>query len=111
MLDENGLEQLIQLSNVKRFAYGQYDDGTVGIWAEGRAGWFAVEAAADYKAIFGEMEEAIDILYFLIDRYKKSGTKRGHKDLKSTEVQCRYLFKKVQSSWKRPLDRVIDNEV
>ncbi|KAI9875870.1 MAG: hypothetical protein M1830_007860 [Pleopsidium flavum] len=94
VLNKTLLKQTIQLSKVKRFAYGQYDDGGVGIWAEGKAGWFAIEPAPEYKIIFDEMVEAIDILYFLVDRYKKTGTKRGHKDLKSTEEQSRSIFKK-----------------
>lgn len=96
VLDRSLLEQPIQLSNVRRYAYGQFKEGGVGIWAEGKAGWFLVEPAVEYKTIFVEMAQAIDMLYFLADNSKKTGTRRGgYKGSKGTDEQCRCLFKKA----------------
>lgn len=96
VLDRNLLEQPIQLSEVRRYAYGQFEEGGVGLWAEGKAGWFLIEPAAEYKSIFVEMVEAIEMLYFLADNSKKSGTRRGgYRGSKGTDEQCRSLFKKV----------------
>jgi len=97
VLDHSLLEQTIQLSNVRRYAYGQFKEGGgVGIWAEGKAGWFLVEPAVEYKAIFAEMVEAIGMLYFLADNSKKSGTRRGgYRGSKGTDEQCQCLFRKA----------------
>ncbi|KAK0664310.1 hypothetical protein DIS24_g744 [Lasiodiplodia hormozganensis] len=69
----------VELTNVTRFAYGQYDDGEVAIWAAGQAGWFKIAeppAARGgnnaYKDIFKDMVDAINVLYFLADVYREN---------------------------------------
>ena len=104
VLDRSLLDQPIQLSNVKRYAYGQFEEGGVGLWAEGKAGWFLLEPAAEYKGIFVEMLEAIDMLYFLADNSRKGGTRRGgYRGSKGSDEQCRCLFMKasrvLELSW------------
>ena len=96
VLDRRLLRQPIQLSPVRRYAYGQFEDGGVGVWAEGKAGWFLVEPAVEYKSIFLGMVEAIDLLYFLADNSKKGGMRRGgYRGSKGADEQCRSLFKKA----------------
>lgn len=92
MLNGSFLDLTIQISEVKRYAYGQYPDGGIGIWAEGKAGWFLIEPARNYKAIYDDMVEAIDILYFLVDNHRKGKSRRG-----STKEQCRNLFSKARA--------------
>ncbi|KAF2137504.1 uncharacterized protein K452DRAFT_235824, partial [Aplosporella prunicola CBS 121167] len=69
----------LQVSNVTRFAYGQYDDGDVAIWAAGRAGWFKITPARAYKDIFAGMVAAIKLLYFAADMYRGSTKTKGNK--------------------------------
>ncbi|KAL0263706.1 hypothetical protein SLS55_002687 [Diplodia seriata] len=71
--------QPVVLRAVTRFAYGQYDDGEVAIWAAGRAGWFKIAdpPARAYRDAFADMVDAINILYFLADVYRGGGNGGG----------------------------------
>ncbi|PYH87414.1 hypothetical protein BO71DRAFT_436741 [Aspergillus ellipticus CBS 707.79] len=77
VLDPEYLTKRIVLESVTHFAYGQHNDGEVGFWVAGRAGWFAISPAKGYKAIFNDVVEAIDLLYFLADRHQSKRRKRG----------------------------------
>ncbi|KAL2829991.1 hypothetical protein BDW59DRAFT_29226 [Aspergillus cavernicola] len=70
VLDPEYLTKRLVMDNVSHFAYGQHNDGEVGIWVAGRAGWFSISPAKGYRAMFNEVVEAIDLLYFLTDRHK-----------------------------------------
>ena len=76
VLDEDYLSKRIVVENVTHYAYGQHNDGEVGIWVSGRAGWFSISPAKGYRPMFNEMVEAIDLLYFLADRHQKKRRKR-----------------------------------
>ncbi|KAL4948784.1 hypothetical protein BDW69DRAFT_87033 [Aspergillus filifer] len=75
--DPDYLTKRIVIDNVSHFAYGQHNDGEVGIWVAGRAGWFSISPAKGYRAMFNEVVEAIDLLYFLTDRHKPKRRKRN----------------------------------
>ncbi|KAK7627660.1 hypothetical protein IWX47DRAFT_787764 [Phyllosticta citricarpa] len=62
---------VIEVRNVTRFAYGQYDDGEVAIWAAGEAGWFKLLPSRSYRSVFEGMVEAINLLYYLADVYRE----------------------------------------
>ncbi|KAF2873488.1 hypothetical protein BDV95DRAFT_617250 [Massariosphaeria phaeospora] len=66
----------IEIRNVTRFSYGQTQDGEIVIWALGQAGWFELRPARHYKAIFDDMIQAVEILYFVTDIYNEP-RKRG----------------------------------
>ncbi|KAE8392199.1 hypothetical protein BDV23DRAFT_151802 [Aspergillus alliaceus] len=76
VLDQDYLTKRIVLENVTHYAYGQHDDGEVGIWVAGRAGWFSISPARGYRPMFNDVVEAIDLLYFLADRHQKRRSKR-----------------------------------
>ncbi|KAL3451896.1 hypothetical protein BJX65DRAFT_303618 [Aspergillus insuetus] len=76
VLDQDYLTKRIVIDNVIHFAYGQHNDGEVGIWVAGRAGWFSISPARGYRAMFNEVVEAIDLLYFLTDRHKPKRRKK-----------------------------------
>ncbi|KAK8248959.1 hypothetical protein IWZ00DRAFT_312089 [Phyllosticta capitalensis] len=57
--------------NVTRFAYGQYEDGEVAIWAAGEAGWYKIKPSRSFRSIFEGMVDAIDVLYYLADVYRE----------------------------------------
>ncbi|KAF4551192.1 Hypothetical protein D9617_14g076490 [Elsinoe fawcettii] len=90
-----GAEQ-IELSSVRQFAYGQYDDGRIEIWAAGGAGWFTVRPSRGYKAIYDGMVEAIETLYYAADVYsrvnetKSRKGKRRRGDVSAEEVFAGY---------------------
>ncbi|RAL13952.1 uncharacterized protein BO97DRAFT_387103 [Aspergillus homomorphus CBS 101889] len=84
VLDPEYLTKRIVLDNVTHYAYGQHNDGEVGFWVAGRAGWFSISPAKGYKPMFNEVVEAIDLLYFLADRHKR---KRGRGRFKGPTVE------------------------
>ncbi|KAL4904840.1 hypothetical protein BDW74DRAFT_22450 [Aspergillus multicolor] len=79
VLDQDYLTKRIVLDDVSHFAYGQHNDGEVGIWVAGRAGWFSISPAKGYRPMFNEVVEAIDLLYFLTDRHKPKRSSRRRK--------------------------------
>ncbi|KAK2767007.1 hypothetical protein FQN54_006324 [Arachnomyces sp. PD_36] len=79
--DKNYRSKRIVINNVKHFAYGQHEDGEVGIWVAGQAGWFLISPGKGYKAVYKEMVEAIDLLYFLADQYNEKDRKKKRKRL------------------------------
>lgn len=64
------------IENVTHYAYGQHDDGEVGIWVAGKAGWYSIVPARGYLPMYNDMVEAIDLLYFLVDRLQRTKRKR-----------------------------------
>lgn len=65
----------IVIRKVSRFAHGLQGNSVV-IWAMGEAGWFEVRPARHYKAIFDDMIQAVELIYFLTDIYSEP-RKRG----------------------------------
>ncbi|KAL1953988.1 hypothetical protein VTO42DRAFT_1874 [Malbranchea cinnamomea] len=70
VLDNNYRSKRVVLENVTHYAYGQHEDGEVGIWAAGHAGWFSISPSRGYKTMYNEMVEAIDLLYFIVDKHQ-----------------------------------------
>ncbi|CAI6341301.1 unnamed protein product [Periconia digitata] len=66
----------VVIRNVTRFSYGQMTDGELVIWALGAAGWFEIRPRRDYKPIFQDMVDAVELLYFVSDIYNEP-RKRG----------------------------------
>lgn len=66
----------MEIRNVNRYSYGEMEDGTIALWAQGAAGWFQIIPAPRYKPIFDNMIIAVQILYFVTDIHKES-RKRG----------------------------------
>ena len=70
----------IVIDEVRHFAYGQYEDGKIEVWAAGKAGWFSIKPARAYKQVYRDIIEAIDMLYMAGDMYSAyamAGNKKG----------------------------------
>ncbi|OJD15961.1 hypothetical protein AJ78_03830 [Emergomyces pasteurianus Ep9510] len=78
VLDDSYRNKRVLIDSVTHYAYGQHDDGEIGLWVAGSAGWFSIAPARGYKPMFNEMVEAIDLLYFLADKHRKD-RRRGKK--------------------------------
>ncbi|KAK5709262.1 hypothetical protein LTR17_019942 [Elasticomyces elasticus] len=78
----HGRTASIEISEVRSFAYGQFDDGTIGLWASGRAGWFRLKPARAYREVYNEIIEGIGMLYFVADAYREE--RRSGKGKKAT---------------------------
>ncbi|KAI6840134.1 hypothetical protein KC342_g3064 [Hortaea werneckii] len=61
----------IQVPDVRLFAYGQYADGSVVLWAAGQAGWYTIKPARPYRSIYTRMVEGVKMLYFVADMYRE----------------------------------------
>ena len=90
VLDEDYLNKRIVIENVTHYAYGQHDDGEIGVWVAGRAGWFSISPAKGYKNMFNETVEAIDLLYFLADRHQRKRRRQ-----KAWNPSVEYLLEEV----------------
>ncbi|KAI9045160.1 uncharacterized protein KD926_009574 [Aspergillus affinis] len=87
VLDPDYLTKRIVLENVTHYAYGQHNDGEVGFWVAGRAGWFSISPARGYRPMFNDVVEAIDLFYFLADRHQ-SKRRKGKNWNPSVEYLC-----------------------
>lgn len=58
------------LDNVRQFAFGE-TEASPAVWAAGRAGWHHIRPSKQYKRIFDDMCEAVQIFYYIADAYKK----------------------------------------
>jgi hypothetical protein len=67
----------IEIQNVTRFSYGEMTDGAYVIWAQGKAGWFEIRPTAQYKPIYDEMVQAVELLYFVTDVYSETRKKNS----------------------------------
>lgn len=81
--------QPIEISSVTQFSYGQYEDGTVDIWASGQAGWYTINPSRPYKHVYSDMVQAVKLLYFTSDTYQEAK--------KLSDVDAQLLFHKVRA--------------
>lgn len=73
---------LMRVTEVRSFAYGAYKDGTVALWAAGKAGWFALKPGRAYRETYNSMAEAVNALFFVVDAYtpvKSTGKDKSRK--------------------------------
>ncbi|KAK5020444.1 hypothetical protein LTR60_000508 [Cryomyces antarcticus] len=85
----------LEVHDVHRWAYGQYDDKSIAIWARGIAGWFKIKPSRAYKGLFQEMVEALKLLYFAADLHhsnerKNRKTGRRHFSISAEGVFAAY---------------------
>ncbi len=60
------------------------------LWADGKAGWFKIRnPSRTYKAIYNEMVEAVNVLYFTTDLL------RSKKGKKLSQLSVDTVFAKV----------------
>jgi len=89
----NQEQEYIQLDNVRQWAYGQYDDGKIDIWAAGAAGWYLFKPAKAYWSTFDGMTEAVQLLYYSADMYTNKSPTNGQKPKhKGTVLSAEDLF-------------------
>ncbi|KAJ5678018.1 uncharacterized protein N7477_003651 [Penicillium maclennaniae] len=70
-LDPDSHSNRVIIDDVTHYAYGQTEDRSVEIWVAGKAGWYLISPAKGYLNTFNRMVQAVDMLYFLIDRHKQ----------------------------------------
>ncbi|KAG9892028.1 hypothetical protein KCU98_g2087, partial [Aureobasidium melanogenum] len=80
----------IELTDIKEFSYGEYGDGSLDIWAAGKAGWFTIKPSRAYREMYSDMTQALKLLYFMADSYKAL---RKYADLSAP-----YFFRKCSEA-------------
>ncbi|KAM0722358.1 hypothetical protein Q7P37_001799 [Cladosporium fusiforme] len=83
---------LIEISDVRTFSYGQFEDGNIGLWAGGKAGWYALKPARGYRSIWNEMVQSVDIFYWIVDAYREE--RRGS-DRKNAQLLPEYTVEEL----------------
>ncbi|KAF1822297.1 uncharacterized protein K489DRAFT_381047 [Dissoconium aciculare CBS 342.82] len=61
----------MQIENVRFFSYGQYPDGSIALWAPGKAGWFTLQPNRAYKRTYAGMIDAVQTFYYIADAYRE----------------------------------------
>lgn len=74
------------MRNVDRFSYGRFDDGEAAVWAAGKAGWFEIQPSREYKSVYRDMVESIDVYYFVVDKYQPQRPAKSKQYTGSTEM-------------------------
>ena len=95
MRDQSYRDKTIELDHVTTYSFAEYNDGTFGFWAAGKAGWFEIQSpVASYKTIHAKMNEAASIFYLLADRLRRAGKRT--RNLNTSELN-RYVKKVFQA--------------
>ena len=98
MKDKRYREKAIELRNVTTYAFAEYEDGTYGFWAAGKAGWFEIQSSASsFKETYSLMNEAASMFYMLADKLRRAIKKRPKLSVKELDKYTRVLFREVLS--------------
>ena len=85
----------IVLEDVRIFAYGGYEDGSVEIWASGKAGWFVIQPSRAYKRIYQDMCATVKMLFFVADAYTEPEPSKKSKNAQPwSEPHAEQIFEK-----------------
>ncbi|KAJ5356177.1 hypothetical protein N7517_010786 [Penicillium concentricum] len=62
----------IIIDEVTHYAYGQTEDKSIELWVAGKAGWYdIISPAKGFTPTYNRMVQAIDMLYFLVDKHRQ----------------------------------------
>ena len=94
--DKRYRERPIELRNVTTYAFAEYEDGSYGFWAAGKAGWFEIQSpATSFKETYSLMNEAASMFYMLADKLRRAIRKRPKLSAKDLDKYTKALFKEV----------------
>ncbi|OQD63971.1 hypothetical protein PENPOL_c008G05713 [Penicillium polonicum] len=72
VLNPDNPPKRIIIDEVTHYAYGQTEDKSIELWVAGKAGWYdIISPAKGFTPTFNRMVQAIDMLYFLVDKHKQ----------------------------------------
>ncbi|OQD81511.1 hypothetical protein PENANT_c027G03436 [Penicillium antarcticum] len=70
--EDNELPKRMIIDDVTHYAYGQTEDKSIELWVAGKAGWYDISLPArGYVPTYNRMVQAIDMLYFLVDKHQQ----------------------------------------
>ncbi|KAJ5456718.1 hypothetical protein N7530_011992 [Penicillium desertorum] len=80
----------IIIDGVTHYAYGQTEDKSIELWVAGKAGWYdIISPAKGFTPTYNRMVQAIDLLYFLVDKHQQ-GKKQINPSFRSLCEQYTY---------------------
>ncbi|MCJ1480217.1 hypothetical protein MMC06_000371 [Schaereria dolodes] len=89
----NHRNRSIILEDVAIYSFSQFDDGTFGFWAGGKAGWFEVkQPLKSFQNAYEGMNEATKMFYFLADKCKNSRKSFLKATPKEVDIHVKQLF-------------------
>jgi len=95
--DDKYRSRTVRLDNISNYAFAEYEDGTYGFWAAGKAGWFELkEPVPAHKRIFEGMNEAASIFYLLADKLRRSYKTNWKLSTKGLDRYATAIFKDVR---------------
>lgn len=72
MLNPDNPPKRIIIDEVTHYAYGQTEDKSIELWVAGKAGWYdIISPAKGFTPTYNRMVQAIDMLYFLVDKHQQ----------------------------------------
>lgn len=84
------------MHNITTYAFAEYEDGTYGFWAAGKAGWFELkDPAPTYKTAFGKMNEAASMFYMVADKLRRAYKANARLSAKALDRYVNAIFKDV----------------
>lgn len=99
--DKRYRDKPIELRDVTTYAFAEYEDGSYGFWAAGKAGWFEIQSpASSFKETYTLMNEAASMFYMLADKLRRAIKKRPKLNVKELDKYTRILFKEYLTSGK-----------
>ncbi|KAJ5496737.1 hypothetical protein N7463_008724 [Penicillium fimorum] len=72
VLNPDNPPKRIIIDEVTHYAYGQTEDKSIELWVAGKAGWYdIISPAKGFTPTYNRMVQAIDMLYFLVDKHRQ----------------------------------------
>ncbi|CAI7675178.1 unnamed protein product [Penicillium palitans] len=90
VLNPDNPPKRIIIDEVTHYAYGQTEDKSIELWVAGKAGWYdIISPAKGFTPTYNRMVQAIDMLYFLVDKHQQ-GKKQINPSFRSLCEQYTY---------------------
>ena len=94
--NEKYRSKTIELDSITTYAFAEYDDGTYGFWAAGKAGWFELKDPVPlFRTTFEGMNEAASMFYMLADKLRRAHKTNPKLSVKGLERYANNVFRDV----------------
>lgn len=88
--------KIIELTDITTYAFAEFEDGSHGFWAAGKAGWFELkDPLASFQPTFDMMNEAASMFYMLVDKSKRARKSQSNYTARHLDNYANLIFKEV----------------
>ena len=89
----------IELTDITTYAFAEFEDGSYGFWAAGKAGWFELkDPLTSFQHTFDMMNEAASMFYMLVDKSRRARKSRSNYTARYLDNYANLIFKDVGSN-------------